>query len=295
MRKYLFIAALLLATFVHAADAQKAPSDKEARALALESLLAFNKSLQAKDFTSFHKQIAALWQAQVTPAKLKEIFQSFIDQQMDLSAISGVEPVFNPAPAVDGDGVLVLQGSYPTTPLRVNFRLKYVNEKAAWKLIGIKVDAKPAGVAGKLPTEEEAEALVRDSLIAFNAAIQTKSFVDFHKGVAVMWQKQVTPERLAQLFDPFIKAEANISGITQLEPTFEKPPAINDNGILELKGSYPTRPSRVMFDLGYLFEGSEWKLVKINVNVRPPESGAATKSSKSSKAAAKDDDEEADE
>jgi hypothetical protein len=241
----------------------------------------------------------------VTPAKLKEIFQTFVDQQMDLSAISGVEPVFNPAPAVDGDGVLVLQGSYPTTPMRVNFRLKYVNEKSAWKLIGIKVDAKPAGVAGKLPTNEEAETLVRESLIAFNAAVQTKSFVDFHKQIAAMWQKQVTPERLAQLFAPFIKAEADLSGITQLEPTFDTPPAINDDGILELKGSYPVRPSKVMFELSYLFEGTEWKLVGINVSVPPTDddegttksskSSKTSKTSKSSKKSAAEDDDDAEE
>jgi hypothetical protein len=140
--------------------------------------------------------------------------------------------------------------------------------------------AKPAGVAGKLPTTEEAKELVRDSLIAFNAAVQTKSFVDFHKQIAVMWQKQVTPERLAQLFDVFVKGEIDLSDITRLEPAFDKPPATNENGLLELKGSYPTQPSRVIFDLAYLYEGTEWKLVKINVNVRPPETEAGAKSSK---------------
>ena len=43
-----------------------------------------------------------------------------------------------------------------------------------------------------------------------------------------------------------------------------------------------------MFDLAYLFEGSEWKLVKINVNVRPPGDASPSKSDKS----AKDDDDD---
>ena len=287
MRKYLSVACLCFASLIQAADAQKVPSDAEAKKLALDSLLSFNDAVSTKDFTAFHKQIAALWQAEVTPTKLKTIFQAFIDQQMDISSIKGVDPVFSPAPKIEDDA-LVLQGSYPTTPLKVNFRLKYANENSAWKLIGIKVDAKPAGAAGKVPSDAEAKALVRDSLLAFNAAVQTKSFVDFHKGVAVMWQKQVTPERLAQLFDPFVKAEANISGITKVEPTFDKPPAVNEDGILELKGSYPTKPSKVMFDLAYLYEGSEWKLVKINVNVRPPGDASPSKSDKS----AKDDDDD---
>ena len=292
MRKFLFIAALLLATFVHAADAQKAPSDKEARALALDSLLSFNKAVQTQDFTDFHKQIAVLWQAEVTPAKLKSLFQTFIDQKLDLSPISAVEPVFSAKPSVDSDDVLVLQGSYPTTPMRIDFRLKYVYEKTSWRLIGIKVNANPAGAAGKLPTNEEAEKLVRDSLIAFNAAVQTKSFVDFHKGIAVMWQQRVTPEKLAELFAPFINAEVSIAGITRTEATFDKPPAINANGILELKGFYPTKQAKVLFDLAYLYEGTEWKLVKINVNVRPPELEAGAKSSKAAQKKGDEDDEE---
>ena len=289
MRRYIPLACVVLLTFVQAAGAQKLPTDQEAKALALDSLLAFNKAIAAEDFTGFHKQISALWQAQVTPAKLKSIFQTFIDQELDLSLITGVDPVFSDAPSIDSDGVLVLQGSYPATPTKVDFRLKYVNEKSAWKLIGIKVDAKPSGVAGKLPTIEEANALVRDSLAAFNAAVQTKSFVDFHKQIAVMWQKQVTPDRLAELFGGFIKAGVNIAGVARMEPDFDKPPAIDENGILELKGSYPTRPSKVMFDLAYLYEANEWKLVKINVNVQP---GAEAEKPASSPAAADDNDEE---
>jgi hypothetical protein len=292
MRKSVSLACIVLAVFVHAASAQKAPGEKEAKALALDSLLAFNKAIEAEDFTGFHKQIAALWQAQVTPAKLKSIFQAFLDQDIDLSGVTTVEPIFTQRPAVDDDGVLVLQGNYPTTPVRIDFRLKYVYEKTAWKLIGIKVDAKPAGAAGKLPTTEEAKDLVRESLSAFNAAVQTNSFVDFHKHIAVMWQRQVTPDRLAQLFDGFVKGGIDISGIALLEPTFDQPPATNENGILELKGSYPMKASKVIFDLGYLYEGTEWKLVKINVNVRPPEPETATNSSKAAPKKEDDDDDE---
>jgi hypothetical protein len=53
MRKYLSIAALLLATFVHAADAQKAPSDKEAKALALDSLSPSTKRSRRKTLPVF--------------------------------------------------------------------------------------------------------------------------------------------------------------------------------------------------------------------------------------------------
>ena len=157
---------------------------------------------------------------------------------MGLSAISGVEPVFNPAPAIDGRWRAgAARQLSDNANVASNFRLKYVNEKSAWKLIGIKVDAKPAGVAGKLPTNEEAEALVRESLIAFNAAVQTKSFVDFHKGVAVMWQKQVTPDRAGGIVQPVHQSrgrhQRNHASWSRRSTSRRRS---TTDGILELKG-----------------------------------------------------------
>jgi hypothetical protein len=153
----------------------------------------------------------------------------------------------------------------------VDFRLKYVNEKKAWKLAGIKVNVVPArsGTA-EVPSETEARALARDSLLAFNRAVQTKSFVDFHRQeIAGVWRSQITAGKLLDIFQTFIDQEADIAGVAKTEATFDQPPALNEDGVLELVGSYPTKPHRVRFKLGYLFEAPEWKLVQVKVNVRP--------------------------
>ncbi|HEX8281561.1 MAG TPA: hypothetical protein VF551_09295, partial [Chthoniobacterales bacterium] len=216
-----------------------------------------------------------MWQEQITPAKLQEIFATFIEQQLDLSAVATVNPVFAPAPKLDSDGLLVLEGTYPTSPSKVLFRLKYVYEKPAWKLLGIKLDVKPAGAEEvKLPSETEIKALVRDSLLRFNEAVQAKSFVGFHKQVAALWQKQITPEKLQSLFQVFIEQKADISPVAKLEPTFVNPPAIDEDGLLQVEGFYPTKPNRVRFKLGYLFETPEWRLIKINVKVSEEEEEA---------------------
>ena len=34
-----------------------------------------------------------------------------------------------------------------------------------------------------------------------------------------------------------------------------------------MKGSLPSKPDRVQFELGYFFEAPTWKLVKINVKI----------------------------
>ena len=89
MRRIVLVTLLGIAPLL--CDAQSLPADKELKALALDSLLSFNKAVQAKDFTAFHKQISALWQAQATPTTLKNSFQTFVDQNLDVSSIASKE------------------------------------------------------------------------------------------------------------------------------------------------------------------------------------------------------------
>jgi len=116
------------------------PSDEKSKALIRETLLAFNQAVAAKDFAGFHEQISRTWQEQITAKKLGEIFADFTDQQIDISTIKGVEPILTEPPAIDSNGIFILQGYYPTHPARVNFRLKYLYEHPAWKLLGIQVN-----------------------------------------------------------------------------------------------------------------------------------------------------------
>jgi hypothetical protein len=259
---------LSLALVAAAAEKAKVPSEKELKALTLDSLLAFNKAVAAKDFTSFHGQISKLWQGQITPSQLAETFKTFIDQEIDIAFLSSADPVFDKPPAIDGDGVLILDGHYPTSPNKVTFRLKYLYEKTAWKLIGINLNVVPAGTKDvALPSEKEIRALVLDSLGNFNQAVQKKSFADFYGQISALWQKQTTPAKLQKLFQSFIDQEIDLAPMLKGAPAFEEPPAINEDGILKVKGSFPPN-ERLRFDLAYIFEPPAWKLVKVNVKVR---------------------------
>ncbi len=130
----------VIAAISTAVGAPKVPAETELKSITLETLLSFNKAVQAKDFEAFHGEIAKLWQEQTTPEKLQELFKDFIDKELDISSIKKVEPVFNKPAEIDSDGVLIINGYYPTTPKRVVFRLKYLQEEGDWKLVGIKLD-----------------------------------------------------------------------------------------------------------------------------------------------------------
>jgi hypothetical protein len=116
------------------------PNDEKSKALVLDSLLDFNKAIQDKNFDGFHTRISRAWQEQISSEKLKEVFQQFIDKNLDISSIKSVDPVLTDPPEINSNGLLVLKGYYPTHPLKVNFQLKYIYEHPAWKLFGINVN-----------------------------------------------------------------------------------------------------------------------------------------------------------
>lgn len=269
MRKLLLISLLLVSLGLRA-EAQKVPPDKELKTLVRDSLLAFNDAVQQKNFAGFYKhELAPMFREQMTLEKLSAAFKPYLEAGYDISDIKKSEPVFDEPAAIDKDGVLAVKGSYPTRPNKVSFKLRYVQEKSAWKLLGINVQAVPfVENTGPVPSEAEAKRLALDSLMAFNKALTTKNFDSFYAQIAKLWQAQTTSAKLKEIFQPFLAQDADISGIAELEPVFDSKPAINEDSFLALKGSYPTQPSKVFFDLTYVYENQEWKLVGINVNLK---------------------------
>jgi len=267
MRKLLFLSILLILPRLHA---QTLPSEKEQKALVLKTLLAFNQAVQEKNFADFRREEASPQFRQQFPLeKLTAAFQGFIDGNYDIADIAQSKPVFEVPPDVDSEGVLLLQGHYPTKPNKVSFRLRYVYGQSGWKLLGINVKAIPTvEKTGEIPSEKQVKALVLESLLAFNTSIQEKDFDSFYAHIAQLWRKETTAAKLQKIFQAFIDQEVDIAPIAKLEPTFDGKPAMNSDGFLVVKGSYPTKPNKVSFEVKYVQEEMEWKLVGINVRVK---------------------------
>ena len=115
------------------------PDDATIRAMTLETLLQFHDAIRQRSFEEFYENASRNWQAQLTLGMLTRTFQGFLDQQPDLIGIKQVSPVFEEAPRIDPDGLLVVSGSYPTKPLRVRFALKYFHDMPAWRIFGLTV------------------------------------------------------------------------------------------------------------------------------------------------------------
>jgi len=272
------VVALFLALTVSSRSAEPLPSAAEIKKLTNQSLLEFNSAVQKADFTDFYKSTAKLWQEQTTPDKLKAIFQSFIDRKFDMAEVIRKQvPTFEPAPAMDADGFLVVNGSYNIIDESLTFRLNYNNEGGAWKLVGINIHS--GSVPRKrqeVPSEAELKKLTDETLLSFNSAVQSRDFDAFYQSSAKLWQKQTTPDKLKAAFKTFVDQNFDIASVVEkVKPAFEPPPAINSDGLLVVEGSYPIKPDKLTFVLKYLNEEGAWKLIGINVKANKAAKDAA--------------------
>ncbi len=127
-----------------------------------------------------------------------------------------------------------------------------------------KADASKAEV----PSDEEMQDMVKKTLLDFNDALQKEDFTDFHKTISKVWQKQITPDKFKESFKMFIDGDTDLSPIKSMTANFTTAPAITKSGgakTLEAIGEYQTAPRLTTFDLKYIPEGKEWKLIGIEL------------------------------
>lgn len=119
-----------------------------------------------------------------------------------------------------------------------------------------------------LPSPETMRTLTTETLLAFNRAIRAKNFAPFHKEqLSRQFGADFTPEALLETFQPFIENDVNIGGVEHVDPVFDPEPS-TEGDVMTLKGFYPTRPMRVLFDLSYVLEAGKWRLHGLSVRLK---------------------------
>ena len=231
--------------------------------VATKTLVAFGAAVAAADFTDFHKTLGAPLKKQQTPDSLKAAFKSFIDGKIDLAGVGDAQPFFDKDPAIR-DGVLTLDGHCPMMPGHVFFHLGYVKEEGVWRLVDINVQVRAPGFA------KEQTALIRETLLAFDAAVKAKDFTAFHGLCCAALRKEKSADDLKTIFKAFIDNAVDISAVKTIEPLSAEAPKVDDQ-TARFVGRFPHRPTSVLFDLTYVKEGDAWRVQGINVNTKRPE------------------------
>jgi hypothetical protein len=152
-------------------------------------------------------------------------------------------------------------------------KLTMVKGDGGWKIQSITKTAAGATVsdaAPSVPPEAQQVALVRDTLGAFVDSVAAQDMTTFRSHVSNLMQQQFTVAQLDQAYRPFYVTGSSLQTIKSMTPAFDRPATINDDGVLVIDGRYPTRPNLFTFTAKYVYEGTDWKPIGLQVNVKPP-------------------------
>jgi hypothetical protein len=147
--------------------------------------------------------------------------------------------------------------------------ISLVREKGAWKILAL---SKPsAGLLGdttlNAPNSADQTRLVRQTTSRFADAVTREDFTQFRHSSAALWQRQITAEKLAEGFKGFAPAAAELQSLANAEPQIDTA-KFDDDGAYTIAGGYPVSGGKFQFRYRYLYEGTDWKLVGINADLR---------------------------
>ena len=125
--------------------------------------------------------------------------------------------------------------------------------------------------AQKVPSETLQEVLIKTSLLTFNDAALTGNYAVLYAKLSKPFRDQYPPDKLKETYKVFGEKGINLGLIAAKAPVPAGESKVDDRGVLLLKGYFDTTPSRVNYDLGYIMSDGEWKLIRLNIDVKKPD------------------------
>lgn len=139
-----------------------------------------------------------------------------------------------------------------------------------FRLLGVfalLIAAAPSQAQNKVPSDRALEALVKASLLTFNDANVTGNYEVLHAKLSKPFRQQFPPERLKEVFRDFSEKSIDFDIIAAMAPSYDPKPSIDSEGKLVVKGTFPTEPSKLAFELDFIPSDAEWKLIRLNVKL----------------------------
>ena len=131
----------------------------------------------------------------------------------------------------------------------------------------------PAQAADKVPPPMLQEVLIKTSLLTLNDANLTGEYTVLHARLAKPFREQFNADRLKALFKVFADQNVDWGLIAAKQPVATAEATIDKRGALILRGYFDTTPSRMTYELDFLPSEGEWKPIKLNVKLKPPNEG----------------------
>jgi hypothetical protein len=117
--------------------------------------------------------------------------------------------------------------------------------------------------------------LVRSSLLALDHANKTGNYTVLRDLGSPQFQLN-TDARLAEIFAPQRRDNLDLSGVAALDPQLTLMPQIEDNGMMRIKGFFPSIPAQVNFELLYAPVNGQWRLFGLSIGLASSAPAAPT-------------------
>jgi hypothetical protein len=153
----------------------------------------------------------------------------------------------------------------------VPLKLMFVKENDAWKIYAIQkptAGLQPQETSPAIPSKAQQIALFKRSAHDFAVSVNDKSMEHFRSTVSQLWQRQYTTEKLNETFGKLFDVGVDLTVLDGLDPVLDPVSALGDNGELVLTGTFPTQPNKVHFEQTYIYEGIDWKLLGLHINIK---------------------------
>ena len=130
--------------------------------------------------------------------------------------------------------------------------------------LGIAAPAR-AAEPGPLPDAYRQAILIYRTFAALDQANATGNYAVLRALAAPGFQQANPPDRLAAVFAPYREKGVALAPVVLFEPQLVERPAVGEDGMLRLKGYFPTEPLRINFDLAFEAVDGDWRLMSLSV------------------------------
>jgi len=107
--------------------------------------------------------------------------------------------------------------------------------------------------------------LIWSAMAAVDQADQTGNYSVLRDLGAPGFQANNSAATLAQVFAGLRNQRVDLGYTLTVVPTLQFPPAIQQGGLLRIRGVFPLRPSAIGFDLLYQNVSGQWRIYGISV------------------------------
>lgn len=115
-----------------------------------------------------------------------------------------------------------------------------------------------------IPGEQGLARLVWGAMVALDHANRTGNYSVLYSLGSVGFQDVNSPQKLSETFAPLRRNRVDVGRAVLIAPRYHLPPAIDDGGVLRLRGSFDFRPTGLGFDLMFEWDGG-WTLLGLSV------------------------------